>query len=65
MTLEETLATLVRSLDPPTSSPLGIMTHHLVMDGDAFLALDRALAVLQDHPKVRLAGACALFGEAG
>jgi hypothetical protein len=65
MTLEETAAALVRSLDPPPSAPLGILTHHLVMGEDAFLTLDRTLAVLQDHTKARLAGARALFGEAG
>ena len=65
MTLEETVAALARSLDPPPSSPLGVMTHHLVMDDEALLALDRALAVLQDHPKARLSGGRELFGEAG
>jgi hypothetical protein len=65
MTLEEIVAALAQSLDPPPSSPLGILSHHLVMEEDAFLALDRALAVLQDHPTARLADARALFGEAG
>jgi hypothetical protein len=41
------------------------MTHHLVMDDEALLALDRALAVLQDRPKARLSGGRELFGEAG
>ena len=45
--------------------PLGILSHHQVMDAGAFATLDRILALVQDHPRARLASAPELFGEGG
>jgi hypothetical protein len=55
------LAALVRVARP---EPIGVLSHHLVMDEAAFAALDRLLAVLQDHPKARLAAIRGLLEEA-
>ena len=57
----ERLAGLVRAC---SGEPIGILTHHLLMDGAALATLDRLLALVQDHPRGRLAAAAALFGEA-
>ena len=35
--------------------PIGILSHHLVMDEAAFATLDRLLGLVQDHPQARLA----------
>ena len=43
--------------------PIGILSHHQVMDAAAFATLDRLLALVQDHPRATLAAAGALFGE--
>jgi hypothetical protein len=43
--------------------PIGVLSHHRVMDPAAFAALDRLWALVQDHPKVRLAHVETLFGE--
>jgi hypothetical protein len=45
--------------------PIGILTHHRVMDDLGFEGLDRFLALVQDHPKLRLESASGLFMEAG
>ena len=58
--VERTIAALARF---PTG-PLGILTHHLVMDQAAFAHLDQILALVQDHPRARLRSAGDLFGEA-
>ena len=42
--------------------PIGILSHHQVMDAAAFATLDRLLALVQDHPRATLAAAGALFG---
>jgi hypothetical protein len=57
----ERLAGLVRAC---SDEPIGILSHHLLMDRAALAALDRLLALVQDHPRGRLAAAAALFGEA-
>jgi hypothetical protein len=57
----ERLAGLVRTC---SDEPIGILSHHLVMDQAALAILDRLLALVQDHPRARLAAAAALFREA-
>ena len=56
------LAALVRR---GLAEPIGILSHHQVMDAGAFSALDRLLALVQDQPRATLAAAGALFGESG
>jgi hypothetical protein len=56
----ERLAALVRTVD---HEPIGLLSHHKLMDRSAFATLDRILALLKDHPRVTLATAGALFGE--
>lgn len=63
LTLAETLDGLAALVRRAPKGPIGILTHHLVMDRAAFLALDRLLAILQNHPKALLAGARTLLGE--
>ncbi|MFO1038797.1 MAG: hypothetical protein U1E45_18305 [Geminicoccaceae bacterium] len=41
---------------------IGLLTHHLVMDDAAFLALDRLLGLLLDHPRVVWRAPHELFG---
>lgn len=43
--------------------PIGILSHHQVMNAVAFSTLDRLLALVQDQPRATLAAAGALFGE--
>jgi hypothetical protein len=57
----ERLAGLVRAC---SDEPIGILSHHLLTDRAALATLDRLLALVQDHPRGRLAAAAALFGEA-
>lgn len=64
MTLPELAAAIIAAVRSAEGNPVGILSHHLVMDEDAFLALDRVLAVLQDHPRARLVGMHALLREA-
>ncbi|MGD9510570.1 MAG: hypothetical protein AB7I59_04345 [Geminicoccaceae bacterium] len=45
--------------------PIGILSHHQVMDAGAFATLDHILALVQAHPGARLATARELFGEGG
>ena len=54
------LAALVRR---SLKEPIGILSHHQVMDAAAFSALDRLLALVQDQPRATLAAAGPLFGE--
>jgi hypothetical protein len=53
------LARLVAVLD--ADEPIGILSHHLVMDEDGWAFLDRLLGVLADHPGARLCPARVLF----
>ncbi|MDX6750260.1 hypothetical protein SH611_10630 [Geminicoccaceae bacterium 1502E] len=43
--------------------PLGILSHHLVMDESAFSVLRALLRLLRAHPRARLLGAGELFSE--
>ncbi len=54
------LAALVRRHG---DEPIGILSHHKVMDAAAFSTLDHLLALVQDQPRATLAMAGALFGE--
>lgn len=65
MTLDELATATAEALHAAAGRPIGILSHHLVMDEAAFLALDRVLAVLQDHPNARLVGMRTLLREGG
>jgi hypothetical protein len=54
------LERLCAVLDP--EEPIGILSHHLVMDEDGWAFLDRLLGVLQRHPATRLCAAVEVFG---
>jgi hypothetical protein len=56
----EMLAQMVRLYG---DEPIGILSHHQVMDTAAFSTLDRLLGLVQDQPRAMLATAGALFGE--
>jgi peptidoglycan/xylan/chitin deacetylase (PgdA/CDA1 family) len=47
-----------------SQGPIGIMTHHLVMDATGFEELERLLALLRRHPGARLRPVADLLGEA-
>ncbi len=64
LSLAEIAVALAAALRAAPGEPVGLLSHHLAMDEAAFLALDRVLTVLQDHPKVLPARAGGLFGEA-
>ncbi len=61
--LDRALSCLARLVAAHGDEPIGILSHHKVMDSDAFVALDRILALVQDHARARLASARELFGE--
>jgi hypothetical protein len=56
------LERLCTALDP--DEPIGILSHHLVMDEDGWRFLDQLLAMLARHPATRLCAADDLFGAA-
>jgi peptidoglycan/xylan/chitin deacetylase (PgdA/CDA1 family) len=58
--LAPALAATVRSC---AAEPIGILSHHLVMDGDSFGVLDRLLTVIMKHPKARIVRAADLVRE--
>lgn len=60
---DEVVEQLVRSIAAGTGEPIGLLSHHLVMDTAAFATLDHVLALMLDHPRVRWAQAGTLFGE--
>jgi hypothetical protein len=62
--LEEALVRLTALVRAHDGEPIGILSHHLVMDEAAFATLDRLLALVQDHGQARLLGTRALLGEA-
>jgi hypothetical protein len=64
MDAAELASAVAGALRASPGEPVGLLSHHLATDEAAFLALDRVLAVLQDHPKVLLARAGELFREA-
>ena len=53
------LERLIAQLDP--DEPIGILSHHLVMDEPGWGFLDRLLGVLAAHPGARLCSAGELF----
>jgi peptidoglycan/xylan/chitin deacetylase (PgdA/CDA1 family) len=55
--LAPALAAIVRSCP---AEPIGILSHHLVMDDESFGALDRLLTVIMKHPKARIVRAADL-----
>jgi hypothetical protein len=65
MPLDDALDALTRLVTRHRDEPIGILSHHQVMDAGAFATLDRILALVQDHPSARLATAQELFGEGG
>lgn len=62
LTLAEAAGRLVE-LARAAAEPIGILSHHLVMDEAAFATLDRLLGMVQDQAGVRLASAAELFRE--
>lgn len=63
--LDSALDALAWLVERHGDEPIGILSHHQVMDAGAFATLDRILALVQDHPGARLATAHELFGEGG
>lgn len=59
----EVMNRLAQIIEAGTGEPIGILSHHLAMDADAFATLDQLLAGVLDHPHVRWAQARALFEE--
>ncbi len=59
----EVMARLAQVIEAGTDEPIGILSHHLVMDATAFATLDHLLAGVLDHPHIRWAQAGALFEE--
>lgn len=57
---ERLLACLERGI-----RPIGLVTHHLVMDEEAWHELAALLAILRAHPNVRFMPVGCLLGEAG
>lgn len=65
LTLGEAAAELARLVRAGPDRPVGLLSHHLCCDDEAFRTLDRLLRVVQDHPRTRLATAAELFRGAG
>ena len=63
MTIDEALHALARTVAGGSGEPIGVLSHHAVMDRGAFATLDRLLALVQDQPGAVLASAAALFEE--
>jgi hypothetical protein len=63
LALSEVVDQLAALIASARDEPIGILSHHLVMDDAAFGTLDRVLALVLDHPRVRWVPAGALFGE--
>jgi hypothetical protein len=61
--LDELAQALAGLVGTQRGEPIGVLSHHLVMDPAALTTLDRLWALVQDHPQVRLAGVGTLFGE--
>jgi hypothetical protein len=62
LALDEVAEALARLVAAGSAEPIGLLTHHLAMDGGAFATLDRLLALVQDHARARLVAAPDLFG---
>jgi hypothetical protein len=65
MRVNEIAVALAAAIRLSAGEPVGILSHHLEMDDEAFAGLDHILSVLQDHSQARLVGAPTLFREAG
>lgn len=63
LTFEEAATRLTELLLRGDREPIGILSHHLVMNGDAFATLDRLLGLVQDHGLGHLHGDRALLEE--
>jgi hypothetical protein len=61
--VEEAIRTLARLVQTVSGEPIGILSHHAVMDAGAIATLDRLLRLVQDHPRATLATAASLFME--
>jgi len=61
--VEEAIRTLARLVQTASGEPIGILSHHAVMDAGAIATLDRLLRLVQDHPRATLATAALLFKE--
>lgn len=64
LTLAEAAAALAGLIRAGLPEPIGILSHHLDCDDEAFRTLDRLLQVVQDHPRARLAASAELFRRA-
>lgn len=53
---EALFADLARALALPGRGPVGILSHHLVHDSEAWSFLDRLFAMTRDHPGCRWVG---------
>jgi hypothetical protein len=63
LSLAEAVVRLAELVRAHGDEPIGILSHHKVMDAAAFSTLDRLLALVQDQPRATLAAAGALFVE--
>ena len=50
---DEILDLLAASLRRGCAEPVGLLSHHLVIDEPGFETLDRLIGLVQDHPKLR------------
>lgn len=62
---EEAVARLTALVRRSRGEPIGILTHHKVMNEEAFVTLDRLLAFIKSQPNMRLAGIESLVPMAG
>ncbi len=63
LTMDDVVERLVTLIGSGLDEPIGILSHHLVMDAAAFATLDRLLALVLDHPQAEFASAGTLLGE--
>jgi nucleotide-binding universal stress UspA family protein len=64
LTFEELLERLAAELRAGVEGPVGLLSHHLVIDAGGIEALDRLLDLVQIHAKLRVAPAAMLLREA-
>jgi hypothetical protein len=64
LSLAEMLDGLDVALGAEPDGPIGLLTHHLVVDHEGWRALDRFVGLVQDHPKLEFASAPSLLMEA-
>ena len=63
LTMADAVERLVALIQSGLDEPIGILSHHLIMDAAAFATLDRLLALVLDHPQAELASAGTLLRE--